>query len=121
MWNVFGHAKDNEIVLIAQSWAYVAWPFVQIKTKIKQIEEYHCGREVCPKVGPVASRSTGQDALPLIGQRVSALTQKGCPIGPRSRDSGGFSLGAQGAEPLLFLQPSVTLLSVVPSWRIGLN
>ena len=56
MWNVFGHVKDNEIVLTAQSWAYLAWPFVQIKTKITQTEEYYFCREVCPKVGPVASR-----------------------------------------------------------------
>ena len=54
MWNVFGNFKGNEIVLTAQSWSYLVWPFVQIKTKIK-IEAYYYCRDVCPQVGPVAS------------------------------------------------------------------
>lgn len=61
------------------------------------------------------SRSLGHpQSLALIGQRLSALPQEGCLIGPRSRDSGGSSPRVPGADPLLFLLQSAPFLAKCP-------
>ena len=82
MWNVFWNFKDNEIVLIAQSWAYQLWLFVQIKAKIKQIEEFYIVKMFYSASGQTTNRE-GAQPNPLTENWVNDLLSMALPTRAR--------------------------------------